>query len=254
MPKNYRLKILILLFTVCYSSFVFAQSFALEQLSFSKVATAQAEAEGKIIRDFMAKNIPYPPQNVFLRAFKKEGILELWVQNSTGSYKKLKDYTVCASSGNLGPKQRQGDMQVPEGFYYISKFNPSSSYYLSLEISYPNEVDKIRNNKYANLGGDIYIHGDCKTVGCLPITNDEMKELYWVCVQAYNSGQTQIPVHIFPFKFNNLTFSSLERSKNANNTDLINFWDNLKMGYDFFELNKTPPKPSIGNNGFYVFW
>jgi murein L,D-transpeptidase YafK len=95
----------------------------------------------------------------------------------------IKTYTVCATSGLIGPKRMQGDLQIPEGFYYIDRFNPYSNFYLSLGINYPNTSDRILGDKN-NLGGDIFIHGDCVTIGCLPITDSEIKELYIFCVEA----------------------------------------------------------------------
>ena len=105
---------------------------------------------------------------------KKEGILEVWVKDYGDRFIKLKDYTICASAGKLGPKRRQGDMQVPEGYYYINKFNPQSQYFLSLGVSYPNRVDRASGYSSRSLGGNIYIHGECKTAGCVPINNNKI--------------------------------------------------------------------------------
>lgn len=245
---------LFLIIIIAYSNHAFAQWFEQQQLQFSRVIQAQNDSEGALMRAFAAKNLSYPPSQVFFRAFKKEGILEVWVKSyNNPTFIKLKEYTVCASSGNLGPKRRQGDMQVPEGFYYINKFNPESSFYLSLGINYPNSADLMHSGG-SSAGGDIYIHGDCVTIGCLPLTNPEIKEVYWLAVKARNNGQEQIPVHIFPFKFLNATFEAQERNKNAYNSTLLSFWDNLKQGYNYFEYGRQIPNVSISADGSYIFW
>src|SRR5690606_7945323 len=136
-------------------------------------------------------------------------------------------YPICARSGILGPKEKQGDGQVPEGFYYINRFNPVSNFHLSLGINYPNEADSRRNPK-GNLGGDIFIHGSCVTIGCLPLTDNLIKEVYLLSIHAYANGQTKIPVYIFPFRMTDdqmMTYIS----QYSDNPSLVNFWKNLKQ-------------------------
>lgn len=226
--------------------------FATAQLNHPRVAEARSR-EYLFRREFERRNIPFPPTEIFFRAFKKEGILEAWAKNNNGTFEKIKEYTICAPSGKLGPKRKRGDLQVPEGFYYIKSFNPVSSYYLSLEVSYPNESDRILGGG-SSLGGDIYLHGDCVSEGCLPLTNDKMKEVYWMATLARDNGQAQIPIHIFPYKFRNLKFHQLEVAKHYNNQRLINFWDNLRIGYDIFENNRTLPNVNVNGDGSYSFW
>jgi murein L,D-transpeptidase YafK len=172
------------------------------------------------------------------------------VLTEQGIYAKFKEYTICTSSGKLGPKRIQGDGQVPEGFYYINKFNPVSSFYLSLGINYPNDSDRIFGG-YNPLGGDIYIHGDCKSVGCLPLTNEKMKEVYWLAVMACNNGQYRPPVHIFPMRFSNTELYMREYAKATTSTQRL--WENIKLGYDYFEANRTLPPIWVGGDGYYRF-
>ena len=174
MKKAQLLIIVALSFFLC-NMHSFAQA-SLAQLSTPRVLDARSSKDAILQREFEKRCLNYPPQEVFLRGFKKEGIIELWVKGNNGEFVKFKEYPICYSSGSLGPKRKQGDLQVPEGFYYISEFNPVSSYFLSMKISYPNQSDRIYGGGYA-LGGDIYIHGDCVTEGCLPMTNDKIKEL-----------------------------------------------------------------------------
>lgn len=225
--------------------------FATAQLNHSRVQEAQSR-EYLVKREFDRHGIAFPPSEIYIRVFKKEGILELWAKGNEGTFEKIKEYTVCASSGKLGPKRKRGDNQVPEGYYHIKSYNPSSNYYLSLEVSYPNQSDIILGG--GNLGGDIYVHGDCVTEGCIPLTNDRIKELYWVAVMARDNGQAQIPIHIYPYKFKNYKHDSLERAKHAGQSRLLSFWNNLRVGYDIFENSHRLPNVSINGDGSYSFW
>lgn len=179
---------------------------------------------------------------IYLRAFKQEKKIELWAKNQQDrSFKLIKEYTVCRTSGGLGPKRKQGDRQIPEGFYHINRFNPASNFYLSLGLNYPNASDKILADK-KNPGGDIFIHGACVTIGCLPITNDKIKELYVFCVEARDNGQSTIPVTIFPAKLTASKFTELT-GKYKNEPCKTRLWTDLKKGYDAF--NKTNQLPRI---------
>jgi murein L,D-transpeptidase YafK len=150
----------------------------------------------------------------------------------------------------LGPKRCQGDYQVPEGFYKVNVFNPYSNFHLSLGVSYPNASDKIFACK-RDPGGAIMIHGNCVTIGCIPITDDKICELYVLCVEAKNSGQKEIPIHLFPAR---LTTANLLRIKSAQeNTTIRVFWDNLQTGYNWFETNRKLPKVTVDAKGKYIF-
>lgn len=246
------LSYLLLILTICLlvlSSPEAAAQFANQQLRHHRVAGAENAHGSFVRRDLESRDLPYPPTGVFLRAFKKEGVLEAWVKDWGGNYVKFKEFTVCASAGRPGPKRRQGDRQVPEGFYYINRFNPTSKYHLSLGINYPNASDRMLGYG-GNLGGDIYIHGDCKTAGCLPLTDDKMEELYWLCVLAKDNGQSRIPIHIFPYRFKNWEFDDQERGDYPH---LAKFWNNLKEGYELFEYSKIVPQPSVGPTGLYQY-
>jgi len=141
---------------------------------------------------------------------------------------------------------RKWDFQVPEGFYKIDRFNPKSNYYLSLGINYPNKSDKIRGDKIKP-GSDIFIHGDCVTVGCIPITDDKIKELYVLAKQAKRNGQHTIPVHIYPAK---LTLENLEILR-LPYKEQISFWKELKIIHDQFESTKQVPNFEINSKGAY---
>src|SRR6185312_9459157 len=130
------------------------------------------------------KGLSYPAKDIFLRIFKGQNEMELWARdNDTSEYRKVKTYRICALSGILGPKRTEGDRQVPEGYYFIEDFNPKSDFHLSLLLNYPNYSDMMIGDK-KKPGGDIYIHGGCVTVGCMPMTDEGIQELYVICLNA----------------------------------------------------------------------
>jgi murein L,D-transpeptidase YafK len=189
--------------------------------------------------------------NLLIIAFKEEGILNCYIKRkSEEKYKLFKSYAICQKSGVLGPKMKMGDGQVPEGFYFISVFNPTSTFYLSLGINYPNTADRIRSNA-PNLGGDIFIHGDCVTIGCLPLTNEKIKEIYWLAVNAKNNGQSKIPVYIFPFEMTTLKLTAYLSIKE--NLEWGSFWQSMKLGYDLFHQTKKSLLYESNVAGDYIF-
>lgn len=227
------------------------QSFRNKQLTYPRVQLAHREKDNQLQDLFRKHGYEYPPQNIYIRIFKDERKLEVWTKrNVDETYKKVSDYEFCAFSGQLGPKRKEGDLQIPEGFYYIDRFNPNSNFYLSIGINYPNKSDKILGVK-GDLGGDIFIHGGCATVGCIPLTDDKIKELYWLAVQAKSDGQHRIPVHIFPSKLDSTSFKRLKNR--FQDVGLIRFWSNLKTGYDWFIQHGNIPEIAVDKQGSYHF-
>jgi murein L,D-transpeptidase YafK len=215
------------------------QSFKSEQLRYKSVRRAYAEKEAEMKRLLMQHDLKPETLEIFIRVIKNEKLLELWGKNKNEKkFRLITTYDFCMSSGVLGPKLKRGDKQIPEGFYYINAFNPNSKFDLSLGINYPNPADLLRGT--SDPGGDIFIHGGCETKGCIPITNDKIRELYLFAVEARNNGQSQIPVHIFPAR---LTAMQMDYLKKAYRTkpELIRFWIELQLGFDYFEKNKTLP-------------
>jgi murein L,D-transpeptidase YafK len=228
-----------------------AQSFKATQQKCVRVKTAYSEKWEGLQAEMSKKGINKNNFEMYIRVFKNDKIVEVWLRSKDQKeYKLFKTYSICASSGVLGPKRQQGDGQVPEGFYNVAAFNPYSSYYLSLGVSYPNASDKIVGK--GNLGGDIMIHGNCVTIGCMPLTDTYIKEVYILAVEARNSGQQNIPIHIFPTKLDDAGMIFLTK-ESAGNAVLLNFWKNLKTGYDYFEKNKLLPKVSVDKTGKYIF-
>lgn len=225
--------------------------FKQKQLTYPRVREA-FQQKGKLLNELLkSKKISPDKVNIFIRIFKSDRIIEVWGKNKTDEkFILICQYTFCASSGDLGPKREQGDNQIPEGIYHIERFNPQSNFYLSLGISYPNKADRILC-KSGNPGGEIFIHGNCVTIGCIPITDDKIKELYVLCVIAKNIGQANIPVHIFPAKLNDKNTEILF-SKYSKNTGLIQFWKELKPIFDFFEKEHSIPEVQITPKGNYL--
>ena len=185
--------------------------------------------------------------DLYLRVFKQEDKLEVWARDPQHqSFRLLKTMAVCAKSGTPGPKRQEGDGQVPEGFYNISAFNPASSYHLSLKVSYPNKSDVLKAR--GKPGGDIMIHGQCVTIGCIPIQNDPIEELYVLCVEVKNRGLT-IPVDIYPYDFNHPVIDALNGKQEA---ETLRFWESLKKAYSYFELNHILPKIAVDKKGNYT--
>lgn len=226
-------------------------SFRTEQKKHSKVRNAYDQKFAGIRARLSTLGIDTASLKIFIRAFKQEGQLEVWVKSDKNpAFQLYQSYAICSSSGTLGPKRCQGDGQVPEGFYHVNVFNPYSSYYLSLGVSYPNASDRIFACK-RDAGGAIMIHGDCVTIGCIPLTDDKIMEVYVLAVEARNAGQQTIPIHIFPAKLSAAKLSQLK--KDFTDTKLHPFWDNLKDGYDKFETTKLVPAVTVDKAGKYIY-
>jgi murein L,D-transpeptidase YafK len=235
---------------IIISTLVSFTDFKSEQLQNARVKTAYSEKEERVKTLLSAQGITQP--HLFIQAFKKEQVVELWAKNDTDrEYQLITQYDFCATSGTLGPKRRQGDWQIPEGFYHIDRFNPWSSFYLSLGINYPNASDRILGHR-PSLGGDIFIHGDCVTIGCIPLTDEKIKEVYVFAVEAKNNGQRKIPVYLFPSRMEDGYLEQLTEDGTAH-TEHTAFWNNLQTGYHYFQRNKTLPKITVLSDGKYHF-
>jgi len=234
-------------------NFTPASNFKTAQLAYERVKTAYQEKETATRKLFSDKNLKINASQIFIRVFKQEKHLELWARakGANSTFQLLKTYPICSASGNLGPKRKLGDYQVPEGFYTISRWNPQSNFYLSLGINYPNASDKILSDQ-KQPGNDIFIHGNCVSIGCLAMTDPLIKEIYVAFVEARNAGQTQVAVHIFPSRLAGPAWDHL-RAGYREDESMINFWKNLKTGYEWFETRKTLPRVSVNAQGKYLF-
>lgn len=242
-----RIAILVVVAVALVSPTSYAGSFEKAQRGYPRVRAAFEKHRAAVEREFELAGAAWPPRGIFLRAFKHEGVLELWAEPSKSKARVLvRRFPICAASGELGPKAKEGDYQVPEGFYTIDRFNPRSSYHLSLGIDYPNAVDRQRAPG-SRPGGDIFIHGNCVTVGCLPLQDDPVEALYVAAVLARDNGQQSIPVHLFPCRFGTNECKSALAEADAEHAP---FWKQLAEGFSAFETTKIPPRYVATADGY----
>jgi murein L,D-transpeptidase YafK len=252
--KNIYLGFLICAIT---ASHVFAQSaasfnFIAYQRSIPKVSDIMKRKEDTLMKQFQQKGLVWPAKYMYIRSFKYDSELELWVKNKKEEkFKLFKTYKICALAGTLGPKRMAGDYQVPEGFYYINEFNPKSLYHFALGLNYPNASDRLLSD-LSQPGGDIYIHGSCVTTGCIPITDDQIEEVYILAAHAKDLGQDFIPVHIFPINFkNNKSVSYLNKYLTSFSENAA-FEKSMKNAFFYFEKYKEIPPVLVNDKGDYV--
>ena len=181
---------------------------------------------------------------VFLRAFKEEAELELYVlHRESKRFVLFRTYTVAAQSGTLGPKLREGDGQVPEGFYAVGKnaMKPDSRYHLAFNIGYPNAYDLA----HQRTGSFIMVHGNQVSIGCLAMTDEKIEEIYSLCDAALQGEQPYFRVHIFPFRMTE------ERMEKARDSEHHEFWQNLREGYQRFETNGLPAETTVRDKRYH---
>lgn len=232
---------------LCLFSFNNYASFLDEQLRYKRVRTAYTEKKPIIQERLEEMDLSLNNVNVMIKAYKNEQIVRVYVKKSSEKmWDVYKEFPFCSFSGDLGPKRMEGDFQIPEGYYYVNHFNPASNFLLSLGVSYPNKADRIKSTA-SRKGGAIYMHGNCVTIGCIPIQDEPIKELYILSVLGKNNGQSKVPIHIFPFEYTHTTMSLAVR-KYPEHKD---FWENI---YDIerkFDSTKVPPKVGINSVGDY---
>ncbi len=180
---------------------------------------------------------------VFIRIFKEESMLEVWIKTKQ-EYILFKQYAICAFSGHLGPKLKEGDRQSPEGFYKVNRslLNPNSKYHLAFNLGYPNAYDK----SHKRTGSYLMVHGECVSIGCYAMTNAKIDEIYKLVKHALKNGQSYVKVHAFPFR---MTSENMARHSNNKWYD---FWTELKVGYDYFEAERLPAEIKVKNRHYSI--
>jgi len=222
------------------------------QRSIPKISDLLNRKEDTLMKQFREKGLAWPARFVYIRSFKYDSQLEVWVKNAQEEkYKLFKTYKVCALAGTLGPKRMQGDYQVPEGFYYINEFKPRSEYHLSLGLNYPNASDRILSDS-SQPGGDIYIHGSCVTTGCIPITDAQIEELYILAAHAKDMGEDFIPVHIFPVNFNNARSVDYLNKYLQTFAEYTPFAKSMRSAFYYIEKYREVPFVMVNGKGEYV--
>lgn len=227
---------------LCMPALAWAGPFGESQKRAPRVAKAFADHGATVRQQFHDAGAAWPPKGIFIRAFKADDVVELWAAppKKGAPYRKVRDFAVCARSGVLGPKRQSGDMQVPEGFYHVDRFNPRSRFHLSLGINYPHVGDRTRTPAGRSPGGDIFIHGDCVTIGCLPLEDGPMSALYVAAVAARDAGQRRIPVHIFPCRLDSP--ACWQRLHAAGDAERMRYWRGLIPGFEAFGKRQIPPR------------
>jgi murein L,D-transpeptidase YafK len=181
---------------------------------------------------------------ILVRIFKEESELEVWKEDKTGRFALLRTYPICRWSGELGPKTKQGDRQAPEGFYTITPelMNPNSHYYLAINTGFPNAYDRANGRS----GEFLMIHGDCLSVGCYAMTDEQIAEIYALARESFFGGQASFQIQAYPFR---MTPFNLARHRDSPH---MAFWRMLKQGYDHFEVTHLAPKVNVCEQR-YVF-
>ncbi len=181
---------------------------------------------------------------IMIRILKEEGVMEIWKAKTDNRFDKIAEYKICAWSGRLGPKVKEGDRQAPEGFYNLTpaNLNPNSKYYLAINTGFPNKYDSANGRSGVNL----MIHGACSSSGCYSMTDQQVLEIYAFARDAFKGGQKTIQLEAFPFR---MTAENMVRHRLNSNID---FWKMLKAGYDDFEVTKRPPEVEVCEKK-YVF-
>ena len=180
---------------------------------------------------------------VFLRVFKTEMTLELWMKRGEG-FALFASYPICYWSGRLGPKLQTGDHQAPEGFYTVGKgqLNPNSRWHRSFDLGFPNLFDR----GLGRTGSYLMVHGGCSSVGCYAMTNGVVAEMWGLITAALDAGQERFAVHVFPFRPTEARLRAYEAQPS------VAFWRDLKPGYDLFEASRIPPEVSVCRGRYAV--
>ncbi len=230
-----------------------APDFLTQQRTAPRVREAY-ESKNALLDESLARlNLRRNRFHILLTAYKTEGELEVWAKDRDATiFRLLTTFDICYSAGHPGPKQYQGDEQVPEGLYHIDRFNPASAYHLSLGLNFPNDADYALS-PYRPLGGDIFIHGDCVSVGCLPITDAGIDELYLYAIEARQNGQKHIPVYIFPTRMTPPAMATLQALAEQYPDDPLPFWQILQQAYDAFSATHREVPFTTDRKRGYLF-
>ncbi|WP_236626281.1 L,D-transpeptidase family protein [Actibacterium mucosum] len=195
------------------------------------ISEIRARQIPELTRAFAAQGLAFG-NPVYLRIFKEEAELELWVQTGE-TFQLFRTYPICNFSGDLGPKLAEGDRQSPEGFYRVgrSALNPNSRYHLSFNLGFPNSFDRANDRT----GSYLMVHGDCLSVGCYAMTDPAIEEIYVALEAALRKGQSLVDVHAFPFRM------TAHRLAQAKGTKWHGFWTQLQPAYNLFEDQRRVP-------------
>jgi murein L,D-transpeptidase YafK len=208
-----------------------------------RAAAAEVRVRPALERDLAKLGLRYGAP-VFMRIFKREKELELWIQDTGQRHVLFRTYPICTYSGDPGPKQRQGDNQAPEGFYRVAaaQLNPRSQYHLAFNLGYPNAYDRA----LGRTGDFLMVHGSCVSIGCYAMGDAGIDEIYTLAAAALKNGQAVFDVHAFPFR---LDAANLDAQRGS---EWHAFWSELKPAYDRFERTHRPPRIGVKDAHYLV--
>ncbi|MFD0894329.1 L,D-transpeptidase family protein [Luteolibacter ambystomatis] len=209
-----------------------------------RASAAAARVQPELKKALAAKGL-HLGDPVFIRVFKEERTLELWVRRrDTRKYDLFRSWPVAAMSGVLGPKLQEGDAQAPEGFYFVppERMKPDSQFHLAFNIGYPNAYDLAHDRT----GTFLMVHGNEVSIGCFAMTDPAIEEIYTLCAAALDRGQPFFRVHCFPFRMTSARMAA------AVGDPWEDFWKNLKEGYDRFEADRVPPDVMVEGKRYVI--
>jgi len=205
------------------------------QAGADRVSAARLRCEAALRTTFEKAGLRWPADEILLRVMKRERKLELWARNGAGeSLRLVKSLPITALSGRPGPKRREGDLQVPEGFYEVDRFNPLSNFHLSLGLNYPNASDRVLGDP-VSLGSDIFIHGGHASIGCVALGDDGVEEIY---LAALDSRVRPIRVQLFPARMDTTDWPAWRDAQLAAHPEFRPLWNELAASWTRFERER----------------
>lgn len=222
-----------------------------------RVIAARTAHEAALVEKVEALGLAWPPRELYVRMFKDERAVEVWVGDGRAPLELLETFAECGQSGVIGPKAQRGDLQVPEGFYVVRRLNPWSPGLLSLQLDYPNDADRARRaRRHAAmatsragasrspavppppLGGDIAVHGTCISTGCIAIDDAPIEQLYLLALEPQRRGNT-IRVHVFPTRMEPARIEAILDA--TDDIHVVKLWTSMIPAYHAFERTRRPP-------------
>ena len=217
----------------------------------SSAATA-ADVRQRFTRTFKTAQLPGDLAAIgarlgapmLLRVFKLEREVEVWVQpEDQQTFVLFRIFPICFYSGKLGPKVKEGDMQSPEGFYFVgpAQMRAKSQYHRAIDFAFPNDYDAAQGYT----GTELLIHGNCVSSGCYAMTDPFVEQLFELGSATAATAAQGFWIHAFPFHM------TVEALAGQQDSPWLGFWEQLKAGYDAFETSRVPPHIRV-EGGRYV--
>ena len=160
----------------------------------SSVTYAHSGLQADTRAAFDEAGVAYPPKSLTFIVFKKERQVQVYAPEADGDQQYIRTYPVEDVAGHLGPKLRQGDMQVPEGIYAFTDIGPTGQFHRAMHIDYPNAYDKA----HGSTGGGIVFHGHTVSLGCVAVSDASVDDLYAL---ASAVGKNNVKIIIAPEDF-----------------------------------------------------